>query len=81
MRTPRSRYLAAASKQMPNAIITTPMTPHRPRPVMNEPPISPPPWPRKMPADDDQQKTETARYAAEHQHHLSSDRDRSTARR
>ena len=34
---------------MPNAIITTPVTAHRPRPVMNEPPISPPPWPRKMP--------------------------------
>jgi hypothetical protein len=46
---PRSRYLAAASKQMPNAIITTPVTAHRPRPVMNEPPISSTPWPRKMP--------------------------------
>jgi hypothetical protein len=34
---------------MPNAIITTPVTAHRPRPVMNEPPISPTPWPRKMP--------------------------------
>ena len=32
-------------------------------------------------ADDDQQKTETAGYAAERQHHVSSDRARSTARR
>ena len=32
-------------------------------------------------ADDDQQRTETAGYAAEHQHHVSSDRARSTARR
>ena len=46
---PRSRYLAAASTQMPTAIITTPVTAHRPRPVMNEPPIRPPPWPTMMP--------------------------------
>ena len=39
----RSRYLAAASKQMPIANITPPVTAHRPRPVMNEPPISPTP--------------------------------------
>ena len=43
------------------------------RPVMNEG--------QKDAADDDQQKTETAGYAAEHQHHVSSDRARSTARR
>ena len=41
------------------------------RPVMNE----------KDAADDDQQKTETAGYAVEHQHHVSSDRARSTAGR
>jgi len=34
---------------MPTAIITTPVTAHRPRPVMNEPPIRPPPWPTMMP--------------------------------
>ena len=39
----------AASKQMPIAIITPTVTAHRPRPVMNEPPISPTPWPRMMP--------------------------------
>jgi hypothetical protein len=61
---------------MPIAIITAPVTAHRPRPVMNEPPISP-----NDAADDDQQKTETAGCAAEHQHHVSSDRARSTARR
>ena len=66
---------------MPNAIITTPVTAHRPRPVMNEPPISPNALAEKDAADDDQHKTETAGYAAEHQHHVSSDRARSTARR
>jgi hypothetical protein len=39
------------------------------------------PLAEKDAADDDQQKTETAGYGAERQHHVSSDRARSTARR